>query len=138
MIIDKLKKRNKIKDEKGNADIPIGKWIKCDKCNEILYKETIHDNFSVCTNCGNHFRLSARRRIKQIIDENTFKPFEINLKTINPLSIDGYLEKIETLKVKTGIDEAVVSGTRKDKWKRCCYLCYGWEFFNGIYGKCCW
>ncbi len=114
MIIDKLKKRNNPDDNKENkVDIPVGKWVKCDKCNEILYKDTLHENFSVCPNCGNHFRLSARRRIKQIVDEGTFKNFEIDIKTVDPLKIDGYVEKIEGLKTKTGIDEAVVCGTGK-------------------------
>ena len=113
MIIDKLKKRNKVENKENKVDIPVGKWVKCNKCNEILYKDTLHENFSVCPNCGNHFRLSARRRIKQIIDEGTFKSFEIDLKTVDPLKIDGYVEKIEGLKVKTGIDEAVVCGSGK-------------------------
>lgn len=116
MIIDKLKKRNlNVTDAKnGTADIPVGKWVKCDKCNEILYKETLHENLSVCHNCGNHFRLSSRRRIKQIIDENTFIPFQnLNIKTVNPIEVEGYIEKIENLKEKTGIDEAVVCGTGK-------------------------
>ena len=113
MIIDKLKKRNKVDNKENKVDIPVGKWVKCDKCSEILYKDTLHENFSVCTNCGNHFRLSARRRIKQIVDEGTFNSFEIDIKTVDPLKIDGYLEKIEGLKTKTGIDEAVVCGTGK-------------------------
>ncbi len=113
MIIDKLKKRNKVDNKENKVDIPVGKWVKCDKCSEILYKDTLHENFSVCTNCGNHFRLSARRRIKQIVDEGPFNSFEIDIKTVDPLKIDGYLEKIEGLKTKTGIDEAVVCGTGK-------------------------
>ena len=45
MIVDKIKKReNKnISNKKSNIDIPIGKWIKCDKCKEIIYKETLKD-----------------------------------------------------------------------------------------------
>lgn len=115
MIIDKIKKRNQIKekDNSNKADIPVGKWVKCEKCNEIIYKEFLHANFSVCPNCGNHFRLSARRRIKQITDENSFIPFNINTNTKNPLNIEGYMEKIEGLKSKTGIDEAVVCGIGK-------------------------
>lgn len=115
MIIDKIKKRNQIKDNLKNSkvDIPVGKWVKCEKCNEIIYKETLHENFSVCPNCGNHFRLSARRRIKQITDENSFTPFEIDIKQTNPLELDGYMEKLEGFRNKTGIDEAVVCGIGK-------------------------
>ena len=77
MVIDKIKKVNNSQDEKPHkntkaADMLVGKWVKCDACKEILYKDDVHKNFSVCPNCGKHFRISARRRIKQIIDEGTF------------------------------------------------------------------
>lgn len=116
MVIDKLKKRKKdgADSSNSNVDIPVGQWVKCDRCNEIIYKENLHDNLSVCTNCGNHFRLSSRRRIKQIIDEDTFKPFEeLSIQTVNPIEVEGYMSKLESLKEKTGIDEAVVCGTGK-------------------------
>lgn len=128
MIIDKLKKRNNtVKTEINKGDIPVGKWVKCDKCLEIIYKDTLHNNYSVCPSCGNHFRLSSRRRISQITDEGSFKAFEeLNIKTVNPLSLEGYMEKLENLKEKTGIDEAVLCGIRKNKFRRSSYLCYGW------------
>ena len=114
MVIDKIKKVNKaekkVKKEKA-SDMLIGKWVKCDKCKEILYKEDVHKNFSVCPNCGKHFRLSARRRIKQIADEGTFEEIGADILTKNPLNFDGYMKKITSLKEKTKIEEAVKCGT---------------------------
>ena len=114
MVIDKVKKVNKeetvrIKNEKA-ADRMIGKWVKCDSCKEIIYKEELHKNLSVCPNCGKHFRLSARRRIKQIADEGTFEEIGADILTKDPLSFEGYLKKVEMLKEKTKIDEAVKCG----------------------------
>lgn len=65
MVVDKLKKRELPEEEKktNKPDIPIGKWVKCNKCKEILYKEDVHNNLSICPNCGNYFRLSSRRRL---------------------------------------------------------------------------
>ena len=91
-------------------DIPVGKWVKCNKCKEILYKEDVHNNYSICPNCGYHFRLSSRRRIKQIVDEGTFNEFELNIETPNPLNLADYSKKIEILRQKTGIKEAVLCG----------------------------
>ena len=103
MVIDKIKKRSLGEENKkpeSKADIPVGKWVKCTKCDEIIY--------------NNHFRLSSRRRIAQIVDENTFEPFsELNIKTVDPLDMPGYIEKLKGLKEKTGIDEAVVCGKGK-------------------------
>ena len=114
MIIDKVKKINeeekvKVRNEKA-SDRMIGKWVKCDNCKEILYKEELHKNLSVCPNCGKHFRLSARRRIKQIADEGTFKEIDIRIVTSDPLQFEGYIKKVELLREKTKIDEAVKCG----------------------------
>ena len=115
MIIDKVKKLNgeetvKVRNEKA-SDRMIGKWVKCDNCKEIIYKEDFHKNLSVCPNCGKHFRLSARRRIKQIADEGTFKEIGADILTKDPLHFEGYLKKVESLKEKTKIEEAVKCGT---------------------------
>ena len=114
MIIDKVKKINgeektRTKNEKA-SDRMIGKWVKCDNCKEILYKEELHKNLSVCPNCGKHFRLSARRRIKQIADEGTFEEIGGDILTNDPLNFEGYLKKVELLKEKTKIEEAVKCG----------------------------
>ena len=49
MVIDKIKKVTVI-DNKANtkaSDMMVGKWIKCDNCKEILYKENSQDCFFV-------------------------------------------------------------------------------------------
>ena len=115
MIIDKIKKINTSKTEKNikASDMLVGKWIKCDNCREILYKEDVHKNLSVCPNCGKHFRLSARRRIKQIIDDGTFEELDEFMQTADPLNFEGYTKKIEMLQEKTKINEAVMTGIGK-------------------------
>ena len=72
MIIDKIKKRQTIPiNKKNNIDIPIGKWIKCDKCKEIIYKETLRENYSICPNCGAYFRMHINKRLETILDEGS-------------------------------------------------------------------
>ena len=117
MVIDKIKKINETessnkKNEKA-SEMLIGKWVKCEACKEILYKEDVHKNYSVCPCCGKHFRISARRRLSQIIDEGTFIETDENLQTTDPLNFDGYLKKIDLLKEKTKINEAVKTGFGK-------------------------
>ena len=72
MIVDKIKKREKsAKNKKTNVDIPIGKWVKCDKCKEILYKDTVRENLSICPNCGHYFRMHINKRLELIADKDT-------------------------------------------------------------------
>lgn len=119
MVIDKIKKLNDIEDSsvpKRNVEAEemlVGKWVKCDKCKEILYRDDVRANYSVCPNCGKHFRISARRRLTQIIDEGTFEETYTNLQTTDPLQFEGYTKKIELLQEKTKIDEAVKTGFGK-------------------------
>lgn len=114
MIVDKIKKRE-IKDIRPvkPVEIQADKWVKCDKCKEIMYKDGVKENYGVCPNCGYHFRLSSTKRIKQIIDEGTFKEFDLKIDTVNPLNMEEYTKKLETLREKTGLDEAVKCGTGK-------------------------
>lgn len=114
MIVDKIKKRVNPNIKPNNkVDIQVGKWMKCDCCKEILYKDSVKENLSICPNCGHYFRLSSRRRIEQIADENTFQEFDLKIETVNPLDMQEYESKLKALKEKTGLEEAVKCGTAK-------------------------
>ena len=114
MIVDKMKKRPPTaKNIKSKIDIPVGKWVKCDKCKEIVYKETVRENMSICPNCGAYFRMHINKRLETILDEGSYKKFDLNIDNVNPLNLDGYEQKIKTLRAKTGIQEAVSAGTGK-------------------------
>ncbi len=139
MIIDKVKKINeqetkRVKNEKA-SDMMIGKWVKCDKCKEIIYKDDLHQNLSVCPNCGKHFRLSARRRIKQIADEGTFKEIGGDILTQNPLNFNGYMKKVETLKEKTKIEEAVKCGICEIEGEKAVLAVMDGNFLMGSMGS---
>ena len=115
MIVDKIKKREtkNIINKKNKIDIPVGKWIKCDNCKEIQYKETVRENLSICPNCGYYFRMHIGRRLQLVLDEGTYKRFELNIDTTNPLELEDYSKKIKTLREKVKLEEAVACGTGK-------------------------
>ena len=82
MIVDKIKKREPTaKKTENQVDIQVGKWVKCDKCKEILYKETVRANSSICPNCGAYFRMHINKRLESIIDKNTYQKFDLNIDT---------------------------------------------------------
>lgn len=114
MIVDKIKKREiPAKNRKPSIDIPIGKWVKCDKCKEIIYKETVRNNLNICPNCGHYFRMHMGKRLELVIDDGTYEKFDLNIETTNPLGLDDYPKKLKTLREKTGLNEAVACGTGK-------------------------
>jgi len=115
MIVDKIKKREtkNLKAKKSTIDIPIGKWIKCEACKEILYRESVRENLNICPNCGHYFRMHVGKRLELMIDEGTYQRFDWKLETTNPLGLEDYPKKLNLLREKTGLEEAVACGTGK-------------------------
>ena len=69
MLVDKIKKREPTAKKNVNrVDIQVGKWVKCTKCKEILYKEDVRNNLNICPICGEYFRMHINRRLENIID----------------------------------------------------------------------
>ena len=51
-----------------------GLWVRCEneRCRELLYVREFENNLKVCHKCEHHARLSARERIAQLVDEDSF------------------------------------------------------------------
>lgn len=91
-------------------EAPPGLWTKCGKCGGILYKKELTQNLGLCSDCGFHFRLSARERIAVTLDANSFAEYDEELLTVDPLGFPGYDVKVEAAKGATGLDEAIITG----------------------------
>ena len=90
-------------------------WIKCDKCNALMYYKEVEALHSVCPKCSHHFRISAKKRIEMLADEGTFEEKDSNLVPNDPLKFvdkKSYKKRIEEGKAKTGgRASSVISGT---------------------------
>ena len=83
---------------------------KCNACRAVVLAESIIGNQYICPKCGNYFSVPARRRIEMLADEGSFKEWDTGLTSGNPLHYKGYEDKVEALREKTGLDEAVTTG----------------------------
>lgn len=108
-----LEKENKekIEDDKILKKTKItGLWEKCPECQEIIYKNDIEQNLYKCPHCDYYFSMSAKERLKLLIDEGTFQEMDKELISQNPLNFPGYKEKYNNSVNKTGMNEGVISG----------------------------
>ncbi len=108
-----FERRKKVEKESKKKEIPDGVWIKCDSCGEILYKKEVEKNLMVCSKCNFHFRVNSAFYKKLLLDEGTFKIFDENIRTTDPLQFKGYKKKIEEARRKTSLTEAVTCGEAK-------------------------
>jgi acetyl-CoA carboxylase carboxyl transferase subunit beta len=89
-------------------------WEKCPQCKEVVYRKALEENLKVCPKCKHHFRLTAAERIALTADEMTFKELDPFLSPGDPLGIGkSYTEKCLEDEKKTGLKEAVLTGTAK-------------------------
>ncbi len=95
------------------TQIPDGLFFKCDSCQEAIYKKVLVDNLMVCPKCNHHFKISARNRMHMTVDDGTFHELFIDVKSVNPLSMPGYEEKLQKGKKTSGEDDAFICGRAK-------------------------
>lgn len=96
---------------KQAAEVPEGLFKKCNMCKAPVYVEEVKENLYICPKCNGYFRMHAYRRIASVVEPGTFEKWDEGLKTSNPLNYKGYEDKVTALQEKTGLDEAVVTGT---------------------------
>ena len=113
MVLDRLRRSTPNKDPKK---IPDGLWIKCPSCAKTVFKRLVEERLDTCPECNHHFRMPASRRISSLIDDGTWTEWDANLVSGDPLGfIDGkpYPERIAQQQAKTGMKDAVLTGTGK-------------------------
>jgi acetyl-CoA carboxylase carboxyl transferase subunit beta len=123
-------------DKKGK--IPEGLWVKCDGCKEIVYKKEIDRNLKVCPKCNYHFRISARERLKLLIDDGSFVEIDETLVSVDPLKFKdkiSYKDRLIEKQKITGLKEAVISGDALIKGYPVSLVIMDFSFMGGSMGS---
>ena len=132
-----FKKSKEIKTDK-KVKIPEGLWVKCESCREIIYKKEIDKNLRICPKCNYHFRISARERLKLLVDEGSFVEMDAGLFSTDPLNFKDkvlYKEKLEENKRKTGLEDAAISGEATVEGHPIVLVIMDFSFIGGSMGS---
>lgn len=123
-------------DKKGK--IPEGLWVKCDGCREIIYRKEIEKNLKICPKCNYHFRISARERLKLLVDDGTFVEMDENITSADPIhfkDVVSYKDRLKEYQKKTGLKEAVISGDALIKGHAVSLVLMDFSFMGGSMGS---
>lgn len=88
-------------------------YKECDSCKQSFLTSEIKNNYYICPGCGYHFNISAKRRLKLLVDRGSFRQFKYPEIVENPLDFPEYDEKLRAQREKTGLDEALIAGVAK-------------------------
>jgi acetyl-CoA carboxylase carboxyl transferase subunit beta len=89
-------------------------WVKCPKCQELIYSKELEHNDRVCPKCEHHFRLRARERIAMLADDGSFQEWDAGIQPEDPLSFSdssgSYTRKLRATQKKSGEAESLITG----------------------------
>jgi acetyl-CoA carboxylase carboxyl transferase subunit beta len=95
------------------SGIPEGLWMRCPECGDMLFRKVVEEALHVCPGCQHHFRISARTRIAQLVDEGSFEERHAAVEPMDPLKFNdkkSYGDRLVAEQKKTGNPDAVVCG----------------------------
>ena len=136
-LINFLKPKNKL-EEGGRRAAPVQQDAgepekKCPNCRKDIPVSRLLANDLVCP-CGHHFRMRARQRIRMISDKDSFREMFASARAGDPLDFPGYKEKIDTVRLASREEEAIVCGTARIFDLPCCLFVMEPGFMMGSMG----
>jgi acetyl-CoA carboxylase carboxyl transferase subunit beta len=123
--------------ERRESDPAKPEWA-CPSCRQAARIAEVRATLMVCPHCGFHLRISARERIRQLVDEGTFRELWSSVLTLDPLKftdLETYPERVREAQAKTGLTEAIVTGTAAIDGTRCVLAVMDFGFMGGSMGS---
>jgi acetyl-CoA carboxylase carboxyl transferase subunit beta len=93
-----------------------GLWVKCEGCRQIIWKKDLEENFNVCPKCDKHFRIDARTRLAQLLDDNQYESFDGDIASTDPLKfvdLKPYSSRLKQAQHDTGLKDAIINAQGK-------------------------
>nr|YP_010420453.1 acetyl-CoA carboxylase carboxyltransferase beta subunit [Rousselia humilis]QHN53852.1 acetyl-CoA carboxylase carboxyltransferase beta subunit [Rousselia humilis]USG54172.1 acetyl-CoA carboxylase carboxyltransferase beta subunit [Rousselia humilis] len=92
-------------------------WVQCENCYGLNYKKIFKSKLNICEHCGYHLKMSSSDRIELLIDPGTWDPMDEDMVSLDPIEFhlkeEPYKDRIDSYQKKTGLTEAVQTGTGK-------------------------
>jgi acetyl-CoA carboxylase carboxyl transferase subunit beta len=93
-----------------------GLWVKCDDCRQIIWKKDLDANLNVCPKCQRHFRVDARTRLAQLLDNGEYTTDDVTLASTDPLKftdLKKYSDRLAKTRKEIGLQDAIVNARGK-------------------------
>jgi acetyl-CoA carboxylase carboxyl transferase subunit beta len=114
-----------------------GLWVKCENCRQVIWKKDLEENLNVCPKCDKHFRIDARTRLAQLLDEGQYETFDGNLSSTDPLKfvdLKPYSARLKQAQEDTGLSDAVINAQGKLEGRPIIVSVMEYAFIGGSMG----
>jgi acetyl-CoA carboxylase carboxyl transferase subunit beta len=127
-----------ITGETQRKDQPDGLWTKCESCGEIIHRTQLEQQMYTCPKCNFHFRIGSKEYVSILLDDKSFKEMDKKMRSTDPLQFTDtkrYKDRIRDTIAKTGINDAVRTGTGKLNGMDVVFACMDFSFIGGSMGS---
>jgi acetyl-CoA carboxylase carboxyl transferase subunit beta len=107
----------------------------CPSCGALHEEAAVRDALRTCPSCGHHYRMEPAERLQYLVDEGSFTEFSANLRSLNPIDLSGYEEKLSEAEVKARMKEAVITGTCAIEGRPAILGLMSFQFMGGSMGS---
>jgi len=114
-----------------------GLWVKCEGCRQIIWKKDLAENMNVCPKCDQHFRVDARTRLAQLLDDGRYETFSANLASTDPLKffdLKAYASRLKQAQAETGLKDAIINARGKLNGRAVIVSAMEYSFIGGSMG----
>ena len=114
-----------------------GLWVKCESCRQIIWKKDLEENLNVCPKCDKHFRVDARTRLAQLLDDGQYELFDTDLVSTDPLKfvdLKAYASRLKQAQKDTGLNDAVLNARGKLNGRPVIVSAMEYAFIGGSMG----
>ena len=111
-------------------------WTTCN-CQQLIYKEDLHNNFFVCPKCETHQKISCRDRFKIFLDNNEYEILKTPSPPDDPLNFvdtKKYIDRLATARKLTKQDDAIMIASGKLKGINVTVGAQNFSFIGGSVG----
>jgi acetyl-CoA carboxylase carboxyl transferase subunit beta len=112
-------------------------WV-CPSCKDGARLADVRGNLFVCPFCGFHTRVSANERVRQLADPESFTELWSTVRTLDPLGftdLEAYPDRVREAQAKTGLAEAIITGTATIEDNACVLAVMDFGFLGGSMGS---
>ncbi len=102
---------SRIKTDRRTRSVPEGLWIKCDRCDAVLYRAEVERNLHVCPKCSHHMRITARERLTRFFDVHSAAELAKEVQAEDPLKFRDskrYKDRLLAAQKATGENDALI------------------------------
>ena len=123
--------------KKRSSETKEALWTTCE-CKNLVYKEDLFKNLSVCPTCGSHHKLTCEERFKIFFDNKEYDLLETPLPKDDPLKFTDtkkYTERLKQARKQTNQSDAIVIANGKLEGTNVTVGAQNFSFIGGSLGS---